>query len=104
MNIVTVMELSTLQHHDGEVVGQVRLLVVLVVVPHVWTVLGRDVRHDDPVLLLLPPPDQHPPGPLPSDLLVQQEDGERDADVPDVADQSEERPGYEGHTESCDRT
>ena len=74
MNIVTVMELSTLQHHDGEVVGQVRLLVVLVVVPHVWTVLGRDVRHDDPVLLLLPPPDQDPPGPLPSDLLVQQED------------------------------
>ena len=45
MNIVTVMELSTLQHHDGEVVGQVRLLVVLlvvlVVVPHVWIVLGR---------------------------------------------------------------
>ena len=41
MDIVTVMELSTLQHHHGEVVGQVRLLVVLVVVPHVWTVLGR---------------------------------------------------------------
>ena len=45
MNIVTVMELST-QHHYGEVVGQVRLLVVLVVVPHVWTVLGRYVREE----------------------------------------------------------
>ena len=67
------MKLPTLQHHDGEVVRQVRLLAVLVVVPEVWTVLTGDLGHDDTVLLLLGPPHQHGARPLSLELLVQEE-------------------------------
>ena len=68
------MKLPTLQHHDGEVVRQVRLLAVLVVVPEVRTVLTGDLGHDDTVLLLLlGPPHQHGARPLSLELLVQEE-------------------------------
>ena len=97
------MELSTFQHHDGEIIWQVRLRLVpgKVVVSLAETVQRAHLWHDDAVLLLLgSPPDDEGPGELGPQLLVQQEGGEGHADVPDITDQGEHRPRDEDHTET----
>ena len=97
------MELSTFQHHDGEIIWQVclRLVPGQVVVPLADTVQRAHLGHDDAVVLLLDPaPDDEGARELVPQLLVQQEDGEGNTDVPDITDQGEHRPRDEDHTKT----
>ena len=103
MHIVVMMELSTFQHHNREIIWQirVRLLPRQVVVSEPETVQRPDLGHDDAVVLLLgSAPDDGGAGELVPELLVQQEDGEGDTDVPDVTYQGEHRPRDEDDTKT----
>ena len=95
MHIIVMMKLSTFQHHDREIIWQVRIGLPPreVVVPGPQTVQRPDLWHDDAVVLLLgPAPDDEGAWELCPQLLVQQEDGEGYTDVPDITDQGEHRP------------